>query len=120
MKLVMNTAAQEARIPTYSFILCVVIALMCGPSGVRVFGKDEVVYKREFSANHNRLAYFIGVDMVNFYRVILTSVAFTGVLVLSFQMQENYYKFWLAFLLCSYAMHGVAYIVSMLVSMKLN
>jgi hypothetical protein len=110
-----TAAAQEARIPTYSFILCIVIALVCGPPGVRVFGKDEAVYRREFAANHNRLAYFIGVDIVNCYRILLTSVTFTGTLVISFQMQENYYKFWLSFMLCSYAMHGLAYISSILV-----
>lgn len=60
------TLLSPAPISSYPAQMCMYLLIaagvVCSASGVSVFGSELVIYWRESASDHNKLAYFLGVN----------------------------------------------------------
>lgn len=91
------------------------IALASSPAGTKVFSEELVVYKRNASAGHSSLAYYLAKTIAVFPRIFLAGIHFSGVL---FYLSSPVIPFWIEWLMITlfvYCVYGLCAFVSMVV-----
>ncbi|KAI9337955.1 hypothetical protein BDR26DRAFT_863348 [Obelidium mucronatum] len=99
----------------YGLLLGIAVALAGAPAGVKVFGEEKPVFWREAAAGHNRLAYFLGKNIATVYRLVLTSLHFTGLYMLLAKPVLDPYMQYALVLFQFFGVYGISCIVSMVV-----
>ena len=94
------------------------IALAATTAGVKVFGEEMTIYKREVSSGHSHLAYFIGVNIAQFPRLFISGLHFAFAFHLYSQPLTRFGPFFAISFLLYAAVHGLSCLVSMVVSRK--
>jgi ABC-type multidrug transport system permease subunit len=89
-----------------------------GPSGVKAFGEDRLVYWRESAAGHSRFAYFIGVATAQFYRIALNALHFTMLFHVLAAPTIGFGSMYGVLVCVFYAIYGLAIIISMILPIE--
>ncbi|KAJ3390526.1 hypothetical protein HDU84_007377 [Entophlyctis sp. JEL0112] len=99
----------------YGLLIGIAVALAGAPAGVKVFGEEKPVFWREAASGHNRLAYFLGKTVATLYRLVLTSLHFTGLyMILAKPVLDPYTQYTLV-LFQFWGVYGISCVVSMVV-----
>ncbi|KAJ3069575.1 hypothetical protein HDU98_007367 [Podochytrium sp. JEL0797] len=99
----------------YGLLIGIAVALAGAPAGVKVFGEEKPVFWREAASGHNRLAYFIGKNLATVYRLVLTSLHFTGLYMLLAKPVLDPYMQYALVLFQFWGVYGISCIVSVVV-----
>ncbi|KAI8616142.1 hypothetical protein BC830DRAFT_223049 [Chytriomyces sp. MP71] len=99
----------------YGLLIGIAIALSGAPAGVKIFGEEKPVFWREAASGHNRLAYFLGKTIATIYRLILTSLHFTGLYMILAKPQLDPYMQYALVLFQFWGVYGISCIVSVVV-----
>jgi hypothetical protein len=67
-----------AQVSTQGFLVGTAIALAAAPAGVKIYGEEKVVFWREASSGHNRLAYYLGKMMASLPRMSIAALHFAS------------------------------------------
>jgi hypothetical protein len=114
----LSPAPNDRLIGNLVFNCGLAISLAAVSAGVSVFGEEQVLYRREISAGHSHLAYYLGVNLAQFPRLFLDGLHFAFVFHILSNPMASFGQFLsFAFLLYS-AIYGLAFIVSFLVSRR--
>ncbi|KAJ3278858.1 hypothetical protein HDU76_009714 [Blyttiomyces sp. JEL0837] len=99
----------------YGLLLGIAVALAGAPAGVKVFGEEKPIFWREAASGHHKLAYFLGKTLSTIYRLILTSLHFTGMyMVLAKPVLDVYMQYAVVFLQF-WGIYGMSCVISMIV-----
>ncbi|TPX57986.1 hypothetical protein CcCBS67573_g09198 [Chytriomyces confervae] len=99
----------------YGLLIGIAIALSGAPAGVKVFGEEKPVFWREAASGHSRLAYYLGKTIATVYRLILTSLHFTGLYMLLAKPVLDPYMQYALVLFQFWGVYGISCIVSVVV-----
>ncbi|ORY42611.1 hypothetical protein BCR33DRAFT_851653 [Rhizoclosmatium globosum] len=99
----------------YGLLIGIAVALAGAPAGVKVFGEEKPVFWREAASGHNRLAYFLGKTIATVYRLVLTSLHFTGLYMLLAKPVLDPYTQYTLVLFQFWGVYGISCIVSVIV-----
>mmetsp|Transcript_1234 Transcript_1234/g.2092 ORF Transcript_1234/g.2092 Transcript_1234/m.2092 type:complete len:187 (+) Transcript_1234:2-562(+) len=86
--------------------------------GVDSFGSELVNYWREASVGHNKLAYFVGKTMSNFYRILIGALHFCACYLLlaeTILLPEQLYSI---VVVLFFSVYGMACIISMILPLE--
>ncbi|KAJ3020129.1 UNVERIFIED_CONTAM: hypothetical protein HDU68_010330 [Siphonaria sp. JEL0065] len=114
-KYVLLSPAPLDLLALYGLLLGIAVALAGAPSGVKVFGEEKPVFWREAAAGHNKLAYFIGKNLATVYRLVLTSLHFTGLYMILAKPVLDPYTQYMLVLFQFWGVYGISCIISMIV-----
>ncbi|KAJ3192059.1 hypothetical protein HK101_007118 [Irineochytrium annulatum] len=99
----------------YGLLIGIGIALAGAPSGVKVFGEEKPIFWREAGSGHNKAAYYIGKTVSAIYRLILTSLHFTGMYAILAKPVINIYTQYMLIFLQFWGVYGMSCIISLVV-----
>ena len=102
-------------IPQKSLYIAMAVGIAAASAGVKAFGEDTVIFWRESSAGHNRLAYFLGQSLAMLPRICLGGLHFSCLFHVLSASLIPFGQIYLNVTLIFYAVYGLASIVSMLV-----
>ncbi|KAI9337954.1 hypothetical protein BDR26DRAFT_1008338 [Obelidium mucronatum] len=114
-KYVLLSPAPLDLLALYGLLIGIGVALAGAPSGVKVFGEEKPVFWREAASGHSKLAYFIGKNLATIYRLVLTSLHFTGLYMMLAKPVIDPYTQYALVLFQFFGVYGIACIVSMIV-----
>jgi len=98
--------------PIVTMIL-LAIGLVGAMSGLRTFGKEQIIFKKESESGLNTFAYFIAKDISSLPSVILAPIVFSTVLCTLQQPRAPFYEYWYSLTLIYWVAFGLGYIVSL-------
>ncbi|KAJ3190607.1 hypothetical protein HK101_008560 [Irineochytrium annulatum] len=99
----------------YGLLIGIGIALAGAPSGVKVFGEEKPIFWREAASGHSKLAYYLGKTIASIYRLILTSLHFTGMYVILAKPVIDVYTQYMLMFLQFWGVYGMSCIISLVV-----
>jgi ABC-type multidrug transport system ATPase subunit len=102
-------------VPQKALYICMAVGIAAASAGVKVFGEEMVIFWREASAGHNRLAYYLGVSLAVIPRIILGGIHFTGFYQVLSCGYTPYPTMLMNVILIFFAVYGLSSVVSMLV-----
>ena len=105
-------------VPQKALYIQMAVGIAAASAGVKTFGEGMVIYWREASAGHNRLAFYIAQSLAMIPRIILGGLHFTSFFQVLSQSYNSYGQMLVNVTLIFYAVYGLASIVSMLVPRK--
>eukprot|EP01033_Poteriospumella_lacustris_P015814 gene15814-11317_t len=108
----------EGLIADFFFTVGLAISLSAASAGVSVFGEELVIYRREVAAGHNHLAYFLGVVLAQYPRLLLDTLHFAPLVHYLAQPLTPFSAFFVVVFQLYCAIYGMAFLVSFLVSRK--
>lgn len=109
----LSSAVNFSSVPQMSLLVGLAIGLTASSPGVKIFGEETLIYKREASSGHNRFAYYIGKVLSTFPRMILANLHFTILFLLLATPKISWGSAFVANLLYFYCIYGLASCVSM-------
>lgn len=112
--LTLGSATNYQSVPQMSLLIGLSIGLIAASPGVKVFGEEKLVYRREAAAGHNKFAYYIGKVFSVLPRIILAAAHFTVFFMLLATPIIAWWDSFFANLLYFYTIYGLASVVSML------
>ena len=110
----LSSAADFKSIPEMALLVDLAIGLTASSPGVKIFGEEKLIYRREASSGHNRFAYYIGKVLSTIPRMLLANFHFTVLFILLSTPKISWAASFLANLLYFYCIYGLASIVSMI------
>lgn len=105
-------------IPQKSLYIALAVGIAAASAGVKAFGEDKVVFWRESSAGHNRVAYFLGQSLAMIPRIALGGLHFAALFHVLASSSIPFGQIYINITLIFFAVYGLASIVSMLVPRK--
>jgi ABC-type multidrug transport system ATPase subunit len=105
-------------VPMFMMFLYIAIAGAVAPSGVRTFGAIQQQYWREAGAQCNRLAFYLGASLAEFYRLLVASLHFTVVAYLMWNPPNDFWRFFLIMLLSFICADSQAVMLGMLLPVQ--
>ena len=112
---ILSSAIDYKSTPMMALLVCISIGLIAAAPGVRVFGEEYLVFRREASSGHGRLAYYIAKVTSTFPRMVLACIHFTTLFMMLATPRIGWFAGFLANLLYFYSIYGLAHVVSMIV-----
>ena len=109
----LSPAMDYQSVPIMALLVAISIGLIASSPGVKVFGEEKLVYWREASSGHNRLAYYLGKLIASLPRVVLGCFHFTTLFMLLATPIISWPRAFTANLLYYLAVYGLASCVSM-------
>ncbi|KAI9658131.1 MAG: hypothetical protein M1831_003976 [Alyxoria varia] len=109
----LSSAMDYQSVPIMALLVAISIGLIASSPGVKVFGEEKLVYWREASSGHNRLAYYLGKLIASLPRVVLGCFHFTTFFMLLATPIISWPRSFAANLLYYLAVYGLASCVSM-------
>jgi hypothetical protein len=110
----LSSSIDYASVPQLSLLVGLSIGLTASSPGVKIFGEEKLMYKRESQAGHNRFAYYIGKVLSTFPRMLLANLNFTVMLLVLATPRISFVDALVANMLYFYCIYGLASCVSML------
>ena len=111
---ILSSSIDYSSVPQMALLVGIAIGLIASSPGVKVFGEEKLVYWREASSGHNRLAYYLGKVLSTFPRMVIACLHFTATFMLLSTPRIDWPSAFLANLLYFYTIYGLASILSML------
>ncbi|KAL8717542.1 MAG: hypothetical protein Q9225_005220 [Loekoesia sp. 1 TL-2023] len=111
---ILSSSIDYFSVPQMALLVGIAIGLIASSPGVKIFGEEKLVYWRESSSGHNRLAYYIGKVLSTFPRMLVACLHFTATFMLLATPRISWGHSFLANLLYFYTIYGLASILSML------
>ncbi|KAL8850319.1 MAG: hypothetical protein Q9221_004734 [Calogaya cf. arnoldii] len=111
---ILSSSIDYSSVPLMAVLVGIAIGLIASSPGVKIFGEEKLVYVREASSGHNRLAYYLGKVISTFPRMAIANLHFTAIFVLLATPRISWPHAFCANLLYFYSIYGLASIVSML------
>ncbi|KAL8644481.1 MAG: hypothetical protein Q9210_007234, partial [Variospora velana] len=109
----LSSSIDYASVPQMALLVGIAIGLIASSPGVKIFGEEKLVYWREASSGHNRLAYYLGKVFSTFPRMLVACLHFTATFMLLATPRIDWGAAFLANLLYFYTIYGLASILSM-------
>lgn len=114
----LSPTPQISLIPQKSLYINMAVGIAAASAGVKTFSEDMVIYWREASSGHDRLAYYLGMSLANIPRIILGGLHFTALFQILSMTYVPFGTMLLNVTLIFFAVYGLAAIVSMVVPRK--
>ncbi|KAL8934507.1 MAG: hypothetical protein Q9216_005879 [Gyalolechia sp. 2 TL-2023] len=111
---ILSSSIDYGSVPQMALLVGIAIGLIASSPGVKIFGEEKLVYWREASSGHNRLAYYLGKVLSTFPRMLIANLHFTATFLLLATPRITFPHAFLANLLYFYTVYGLASILSML------
>ncbi|KAL8805817.1 MAG: hypothetical protein Q9182_001729 [Xanthomendoza sp. 2 TL-2023] len=111
---ILSSSIDYSSVPQMALLVGIAIGLIASSPGVKIFGEEKLVYWREASAGHNRLAYYTGKILSTFPRMVVACLHFTATFMVLCTPRIDWGAAFVANLLYFYTIYGLASIVSML------
>ncbi|KAL8668284.1 MAG: hypothetical protein Q9168_007087 [Polycauliona sp. 1 TL-2023] len=111
---ILSSSIDYSSVPLMAVLVGIAIGLIGSSPGVKIFGEEKLIYSREASSGHNRLAYYLGKVISTFPRMVAACLHFTALFMLLATPRIGWGAAFLANLLYFYTIYGLASIVSML------
>ncbi|KAL8679469.1 MAG: hypothetical protein Q9186_004245 [Xanthomendoza sp. 1 TL-2023] len=111
---ILSSSIDYSSVPQMALLVGIAIGLIASSPGVKIFGEEKLVYWREASSGHNRLAYYIGKVLSTFPRMVIACLHFTATFMVLSTPRIDWGSAFLANLLYFYTIYGLASILSML------
>lgn len=111
---ILSSAMDLLSVPIMALLVAISIGLIVSSPGVKVFGEETLVYRRESASGHSSSAYYLGKVFSTFPRIILGCFHFTTLFMLLATPLIPWPKAFAANILYFYCIYGLASIVSML------
>lgn len=112
---ILSSAINYKSVPQMSLLVCISIGLIASAPGVRVFGEEYLVFRREASSGHSRFAYYIAKIISTIPRMVVACFHFTVFFILLSTPIIPWTAAFTANLMYFYCIYGLASIVSMIV-----
>lgn len=112
---ILSSSVDYQSVPMMALLVCISIGLIASAPGVRVFGEETLMFRREAAAGHNRLAYYVAKVLSTIPRVVLACLHFTTFLILLATPVISWGASFMVNLLYFYCIYGLASVVSMIV-----
>ncbi|MDI1493480.1 MAG: hypothetical protein OHK93_005270 [Ramalina farinacea] len=110
----LSSAIDYQSVPQMSLLVCISIGLISSSPGVRVFGEEYLIHRREAESGHNVFAYYIAKIVSTLPRMIFSCFHFTTMFILLATPVIPYLASFICNLLYFYCIYGLASVVSML------
>lgn len=110
---ILSSSTDYSSVAQMALLVGIAIGLIASSPGVKIFGEEKLVYWREASSGHNRLAYYLGKVLSTFPRMIIACLHFTATFMLLATPRIDWCSSFLANLLYFYTIYGLASILSM-------
>ena len=110
---ILSSSIDYSSVPQMALLVGIAIGLIASSPGVKIFGEEKLVYWREASSGHNRLAYYIGKVLSTVPRMLVACLHFTATFMLLATPRISWSHSFLANLLYFYTIYGLASILSM-------
>ena len=112
---ILSTASNYTLVPQLGLLCALAIGLAGSASGVRTFGDEKQMYKREAFVGHSPSAYYVGKVLSTLVRIPLAALHFTVFFNLLATPLMGFGRMYFANLLYYYCIYGLASIVSTVV-----
>ncbi|KAL8934548.1 MAG: hypothetical protein Q9211_005166, partial [Gyalolechia sp. 1 TL-2023] len=112
---ILSSSIDYNAVPLMALLVGIAIGLIASAPGVRIFGEEKLVYWREASSGHSRLAYYLGKVLSTAPRMLAACLHFTAAFVLLATPRISWPQAFLANLLYYYTIYGLASTLAMLV-----
>ncbi|KAI4178861.1 MAG: hypothetical protein LQ346_007331, partial [Caloplaca aetnensis] len=110
---ILSPSIDYFSVPLMALLVAIAIGLIASSPGVKIFGEEKLVYWREASSGHNRLAYYLGKVLSTFPRMLVANLHFTASFMLLATPRIDWGAAFAANLLYFYTIYGLASILSM-------
>lgn len=110
----LSPCTNDFSIPLLGVLTTMSVGVTVVPAAVKVFGEERLVYFREASSGHNRLAYFMARWISVVPRLFLCSFFYTGVWFAMVAPPSPFLQFLALSFLLFYCGSGLSYLVSMI------
>ncbi len=110
---ILSPSIDYFSVPLMALLVGIAIGLIASSPGVKIFGEEKLVYWREASSGHNRLAYYLGKLLSTFPRMLVANLHFTASFMLLATPRIGWGAAFAANLLYFYTIYGLASILSM-------
>ena len=110
----LSSAIDYFSVPQMALLVCISIGLIASAPGVRVFGEEHLMYKREAASGHNIFSYYIAKVISTFPRMIFGCFHFTTFFILLATPRISWGASFVANLLYSFCIYGLASMISMI------
>lgn len=114
----LTPSPEHTIIPQKALYIAMAVGIAAASAGVKAFGEDTVIFWRESSAGHNRVAYFLGQSLSMLPRILLGGLHFSALFHVLSKSSIAFGEMYLNITLTFYAVYGLASIVSMVVPRK--
>lgn len=112
---ILSSAIDYKSVPQMALLVCISIGLIAAAPGVRVFGEEYLVFRREASSGHGRFAYYLAKVTSTFPRMVLACLHFTVFFILLATPLIGWFAAFFANLAYFYCIYGLASVISMIV-----
>ena len=109
----LSSSVDYTSVPEMSLLIGLATGIIASPPGVKTFGEEKLIYAREASSGHNRLAYYTGKVLSTLPRMILSNLHFTTLFMYLSTPRISWGAAFIANLLYSYCIYGLSSCVSM-------
>lgn len=110
----LSSATDYSSVPEMSLLIGLATGIIASSPGVKIFGEEKLMYMREASSGHNRLAYYLGKVLSTLPRMILSNLHFTMPFMYLATPKISWGAAFIANLLYFYCIYGLSSCVSML------
>ena len=110
----LSSAIDYKSVPQMALLVCIAIGLIASSPGVRVFGEEYLMYRREASSGHNIFSYYIAKVISTFPRMIIGCFHFTTLFILLATPKIPWGASFLVNLMYSFCIYGLASMISMI------
>lgn len=109
----LSSATDYISVPEMSLLIGLATGIIASSPGVKIFGEEKLMYMREASSGHNRLAYYLGKVLSTLPRMILSNLHFTMPFMYLATPKISWGAAFIANLLYFYCIYGLSSCVSM-------
>ncbi|KAI9745242.1 MAG: hypothetical protein M1818_001520 [Claussenomyces sp. TS43310] len=109
----LSSSIDYTSIPQLALLIGIAIGLTASAPGVKIFGEEKLLYRREAAAGHNRFAYYVGKVISTLPRMLLATLHFTVFFYSISTPRISFADSFVANLLYCYCIYGLASCVSM-------
>ena len=109
----LSSAIDYKSTPQMALLVCISIGLIAAAPGVRVFGEESLIYRREAASGHNTFAYYTAKVISTFPRMIFGCFHFTTFFILLATPRISWAASFVVNLLYAFCIYGLASMISM-------
>ncbi|KAL6719027.1 hypothetical protein ACLMJK_003262 [Lecanora helva] len=110
----LSTAVNYKSVPQMALLVCIAIGLIASAPGVRVFGEEYLMYKREAASGHNIPSYYIAKVISTIPRMVFGCFHFTTFFILLATPRISWGASFVVNLMYAFCIYGLSSMVSMI------
>lgn len=112
--IMLSSALNYQTLSITALLVAIGLGLTASAPGVKVFGEEKLIYRREAASGHNKFAYYLGKVISTLPRIVLGCFHFTTFFMILATPLISWPKAFIADLLYYYAIYGLSSCVSMI------